>query len=112
MRGTHIGEFEEIVLLLVTILDKEAYVLKIQEELKEQVRRSISMGALHTTLTRLEKKGLLDSEMAGASSKRGGRRKRIYQVTAIGAKALHEVNQMRSMLWSQLRTYSLKINHA
>lgn len=111
MKGTNIGEFEELVLLVVIILEDEAYVFKIQEEIKKQVSRSISMGALHTTLTRLEKKGFLNSEMTGASTKRGGRRKRVYQITAHGIKVLQQAKDMRSMLWDQLPTYALKMNH-
>ena len=112
MKGTNIGEFEELVLLVVIILKNEAYVLRIQEELKSQVNRSISMGALHTTLSRLEKKGFLDSEMAGASSKRGGRRKRLYDVTATGSTALRNAKEMRNMLWDQVPSYALKLIHA
>ena len=112
MKGTNIGEFEELVLLVVIILESDAYVLKIQDELNEQVNRSISMGALHSTLTRLEKKGFLDSEMAGASTKRGGRRKRLYQVTARGSKVLQKVKDMRGMLWNQVPSYALKISYA
>ncbi len=111
MKGTNIGEFEELVLLVVIILEDEAYVFKIQEEIKKQVSRSISMGALHTTLTRLEKKGFLNSEMTGASTKRGGRRKRVYQITAHGTKVLQQAKDVRSMLWDQLPTYALKMNH-
>ncbi len=112
MKGTNIGEFEELALLVVIILKEEAYVFKIQEEVKRQVNRSVSMGALHSTLTRLEKKGYIDSEMAGASTKRGGRRKRMYQVTASGTKVLQEVKDMRSMLWDQVPSYALKMLHA
>ncbi len=111
MKGTNVGEFEELVLLVVVILESNAYVLKIQEELNEQVNRSISMGALHSTLTRLVKKGYLESEMAGASAKRGGRRKRLYQVTSPGAKVLQEVKDMRSRLWNQVPAFVLKISH-
>jgi PadR family transcriptional regulator PadR len=112
MKGTNIGEFEELALLVVIILKEEAYVFKIQEEIKQQVNRSVSMGALHSTLTRLEKKGYIDSEMAGASTKRGGRRKRMYQLTASGTKVLQEVKDMRSMLWDQVPSYALKMQHA
>ena len=108
MKGTNLGEFEELLLLIVLILEREAYVVRIREELKSQVNRFISMGALHTTLARLEKKGFLQSEMAGASQERGGRRKRIYELTAAGKVALNVVKQMRANLWNQVPEFSIK----
>ena len=112
MKGKHLGEFEELVLLIIAILTDDAYVLKIQHELNEQVNRSASMGALHATLTRLEKKGFLKSAMEGASSKRGGRRKRVYQVTNTGKETINEAKELRMNLWQQVPSYSLKIAYA
>ena len=107
MKGTYLGEFEELLLLIVLILREEAYVLRIREEIQSQVNRSISMGALHTTLSRLEKKSFLISEMGGATKDRGGRRKRIYELTAAGKSALNEVKEMRAGLWSQVPAFKL-----
>lgn len=107
MKGTNIGEFEELVLLMVSILEDEAYVLRMKQEINIQVKRSVSMGALHTTLSRLGKKGYLNSRLAGASAKRGGRRKRVYKMTALGTKVLHEVKDMRGMLWNQVPSFAL-----
>jgi len=112
MKGTNIGEFEELVLLIVSILEDEAYVLRLKQEMYDQVKRSVSMGALHTTLSRLENKGYLNSRLAGASAKRGGRRKRVYQVTALGTKTLQEVKDMRGMLWNQVPSYTLSKSNA
>ena len=112
MKGTNLGEFEELVLLLVLILQEDAYVLSIKEELYKQVKRNVAMGALHPTLSRLEKKGFLQSEMGGATSERGGRRKRIYQLTASGKSVLSEVKEMRTSLWGQVPEYALKYVYA
>ena len=112
MKGTHLGEFEELVLLVIAILNEDAYVLKLQLELKEQVSRSVSMGALHSTLTRLEKKGFLASVMAKGTTKRGGRRKRIYQVTIAGKETIREIKELRTNLWEQVPAYSLKVANA
>lgn len=112
MKGTNLGEFEELLLLIVLILQEEAYVLRIREEIKQQVNRSISMGALHTTLSRLEQKDFLKSEMGGATQERGGRRKRIYELTADGKSALNEVKEMRASLWNQVPEVALKFVHA
>ena len=109
MKGTHLGEFEELILLVSVILNEDAYVLKIQQELKEQVNRSVSMGALHATLTRLEKKRFLNSVMEGGSNERGGRRKRVYRVTSAGKQAIREAKELRMSLWDQVPSYNLKI---
>ncbi len=108
MKGTNLGEFEELLLLVVLILQEEAYMLRIKEEIKNQVNRSISMGALHTTLNRLEQKDFLKSEMGGATKERGGRRKRIYELTADGKSALNEVKNLRANLWDQVPSFELK----
>ena len=111
MRGTNLGEFEELLLLVVLILQEEAYMLRIKDEIKKQVNRSVSMGALHTTLNRLEQKDFLQSELGGATQERGGRRKRIYELTAEGKATLNEVKQMRANLWNQVPSFELKITN-
>ncbi len=111
MRGTKLGEFEELLLLVVLILKEEAYMLRIKDELNNQANRSMSMGALHTTLSRLEKKAFLQSEMGGATQERGGRRKRIYTLTAEGKAALNEVKELRANLWRQVPSFQMKFLH-
>ncbi|WP_421762613.1 PadR family transcriptional regulator [Ekhidna sp.] len=112
MKGTNLGEFEELLLLVVLILQDEAYMLRIKDEIKKQVNRAISMGALHTTLSRLEQKDFLKSEMGGATNERGGRRKRIYELTAAGKATLNEVKEMRASLWNQVPAVALKFSYA
>ncbi len=107
MIETRLGEFEEVVLLLVGILDKEAYAFKITDEFEQQTGRSVSIGAIHSTLTRLEDKGFLQSSMGEPSSVRGGRRKRIYSITAYGIKALEDAKTLRLALWSQFPNFSI-----
>ncbi len=101
MKETRLGEFEEVVLLLVGILDKAAYAFRIAEEFETQTGRSVSIGAVHSTLSRLEGKGFLSSEMGDPSAVRGGRRKRIYTITAYGQKALTQSRDLRISLWEQ-----------
>lgn len=96
MKGTHLGEFEELVLLTVGILKGDAYVLSIQADLKRRTGRSASMGALHSALTRLEKKGFLTSGLEGATEDRRGRRKRFYTLTQFGVKVLRQVHDVRA----------------
>ena len=112
MKRSTIGEFEETVLLMVLILQDEAYMINLQKELLEQANRSITMGALHTTLSRLEKKGFLNSEMGEPTAERGGRRKRIYQVTAAGKTELHTIKELRKSLWDQVPQVALEFKHA
>lgn len=101
MIETKLGEFEEVILLLAGILREEAYAFKIADEFESQTKRAVSIGAVHSTLTRLENKGFLKSEMGKATAERGGRRKRIYTLTAYGKKALATSREFRQSLWEQ-----------
>ena len=95
------GEFEEVILLLVGILGEEAYAFNIAEEFESQAGRPVSIGAVHSTLTRLEEKGFLTSQMGESTAERGGRRKRIYTITAYGRKTLSAARDFRMALWKQ-----------
>jgi PadR family transcriptional regulator len=86
MIGQSLGEFEQIVILAVLRLEDRAYGVSIREEIRLQVGREVSPGALYTTLDRLEQKGLLDSRMGDPTTERGGRAKRFYAVTSGGKK--------------------------
>jgi len=97
----YIGEFEELVLLTVAALHEEAYGVSIQQDIETRCHRSISIGALHSTITRLEEKGYLKSWLGGATAERGGRSKRYFEVTQAGKKALTEVKTLRDELWSR-----------
>lgn len=101
MKETRLGEFEEVILLLVGILGKEAYAFNIADEFESQTGRNVSIGAVHSTLNRLSEKGFLDSEMGQSTAERGGRRKRIYTLTAYGCRVLSDVRNFRLSLWNQ-----------
>lgn len=101
MKETGLGEFEEVILLLVGILADEAYAFRISEEFTSQTGRSVSIGAVHSTLSRLSDKGFLKSEMKAGSATRGGRRKRVYAITASGARTLADARDFRISLWQQ-----------
>ena len=90
MKKEYIGEFEELVLLLIVMLKEDAYGLAIRNALKEQANRTVTIGAVHGTVNRLEKKGFIESNLGGASELRGGRRKRLFTITASGRKALEK----------------------
>lgn len=110
MIETRLGEFEEVILLLTGILGEEAYSYRIAEEFQAQTGREVSIGAVHATLTRLEDKGFLTSALGKATAERGGRRKRIYSITAIGNKVLKTSRDFRVSLWMQYpATAALKV---
>ncbi|MEQ9303850.1 MAG: helix-turn-helix transcriptional regulator [Marinoscillum sp.] len=111
MKGSNLGEFEELLLLTIVILQDDAYILRVQEELKRLANRNTVMGALHTTLTRLEKKEFLKSELKGATKERGGRRKRVYELTAAGKAALRAARQLRESMYEQIPDYALKMQY-
>lgn len=100
MKRYYLGELEELMLLTIAMITEAAYAVNILQELERQTRRTIDFSTVHTTLKRLEEKGFLKSEMGGATSARGGRRKRFFTITAYGVQALRESQEMRSRLWS------------
>ena len=102
MKGTYLGEFEELVLLTVAVLNGKAYGVVLAEEIEEQSDRSISLSSVHTALYRLEKKGFVRSEMSESTKIRGGRRKRLYSITASGHEALVEARDLREKLWRKI----------
>jgi DNA-binding PadR family transcriptional regulator len=97
-----LGEFEEIVLLTVGILYREAYAVAIIDEIEERLARRVSIGALQTVLRRLEAKGYLTSEFGEATSVRGGKRKRYFSLTSLGSRALRETQEQRLQLFKAI----------
>lgn len=100
MKG-YLGEFEELVLLTIVCLDKDAYGVAIKEDIEARSKRAISIGALHSTLTRLEEKGYVKSWMGEPTPERGGRRKRFFEVTHCGKVELHNMKVLRDELWAR-----------
>jgi DNA-binding PadR family transcriptional regulator len=108
MKGTQLGEFEELVLLIVGVLFPEAYGLSIREEIINQSKRKVAIGAVHSALSRLQEKGFLESNLAEGTHERGGRRKRIFSITASGKKALENNHELRNSLFNQIPALALK----
>ena len=106
MSKHHLGEFEEIVLLTVAILDGKAYGIAIIDEMESRLNRKVSIGSLQTVLRRLEKKGYLNSEFGEATQARGGKRKRYFKVTNFGMQVLQETKEQRINLWNALPNIS------
>lgn len=99
MNKEHLGEFEELVLTMVGILQDDAYGNAIVNEIKERVGRDSNLSAVHITLYRLEDKGLIKSRMGGTTNTRGGRRKRIFTITNAGLAMLKALKESRMDLW-------------
>ncbi len=108
MKGSYLGELEELVLLTVGILYPKAYGVGVMDEIEKQANRSLNISAVHAVLTRLEEKGFLKSKMSEPTDERGGRRKRIFLLTAAGKRALEEANEMRTQLFSQIPRIALQ----
>ena len=98
MKG-YIGEFEELVLLTIASLGENAYGVSIKEDIEMRADRDISLGALHSTITRLEEKKFIRSWLGEPTQERGGRRKRFFELTYQGKVALHEIKALRDELW-------------
>jgi PadR family transcriptional regulator, regulatory protein PadR len=95
LKGDHLGAFEELVLLAVEALQGEAYAANLQRALEREAHRPISLGAVHTSLERLEAKRLLDSVESDPVAERGGRRRRVFALTRDGRGALRGAQRLR-----------------
>lgn len=108
MKGTNLGELEEILLLTVAALTPEAYGFAVKENLENRVGRYANLSAIHACLYRLEKKGFLKSEFGEATKKRGGKKKKYFELTALGTDAIIEAKRVRNSLWDDISLAAVK----
>ena len=108
MKKTKLGEFEELVLLVVVVLQEEAYGVEIKRELEKRLSETLSVGSIQSALKRMEDKGFLRSELGEATQKRGGKRKRIYAATPYALKVLSELKDIRAGLWENIPAINLR----
>ncbi|MEJ1241186.1 PadR family transcriptional regulator [Chryseolinea sp. T2] len=101
-----LGEFEELVLLMVAALHGEAYGVSILENLELRLQKKMNISAVHVALKRLEEKGFVKSKFGGISAERGGRRKKFYVVTALGKRMLDETYALRISLYNEITKVS------
>ncbi len=97
-----LGALEEMVILIAAAMRDEAYAVSIAKEYSMQTGNEISIPAIHTVLKRLEEKGLLKSYESSPTPERGGRKKRIYQMTASGYLLISELRSQRERLWNMI----------
>lgn len=102
MKGTNLGELEELIMLTVALLYDEAYGVAIQKEIKTRCNRTITISTVHAALARLQSKGYVDSRYSGATPERGGRRKHLFQVTKAGQSVLQQVKEQRNAIWDAI----------
>ena len=95
-------------MLLVAVHEGDAYGLTIANSIQQRLERKVTLSSVHTALYRLEEKGLLASEMGGATTDRGGRRKRLFKITALGLKVLEDARASRDMLWKMIPPITLE----
>ena len=98
-RQRSLGEFEELVLLMVAALHDEAYGVSILEALEEKLKKTVNISAVHVALKRLEDKGFVKSRFGGITEDRGGRRKKFYVITALGKRTLDTQYELRTSLY-------------
>lgn len=96
--------FDEIVLLAVLKLGKNAYGVTIRHAVEDATQRATSIGAIYTTLERLEQKGFISSRQGESTPERGGRAKRYFNIEGAGIQALADADLARKRLAGGLQT--------
>ena len=97
-----LGEFEQMTMLALIQLGSDAYGAKIRQLLHSEVNRNVAIGAIYSTLERLEKKGMVTSQLGEATAERGGRAKRFFNVTSQGQVALKRARTAMDRLWQDV----------
>ena len=101
-RGEHLGEFEELVLLAVARLEGVGYGVSVRREIEKRAGRAPALGAVYATLARLEQKGCVRSREGEKTPMRGGRARRPFALTSLGASTLRASREAQERLWEGL----------
>ena len=102
-RGGYLGELEQIVMLAVARFDGDAYGMSIRREIEARTGRNVAIGAVYSTLERLEDKGLVHTVRPRTEADRDGRARKFYALTRRGVDALDAAAQMQTRMWAGLR---------
>ena len=100
MPAPSLGTFELAALLAVARLGDDAYGLAVRRDLAERTGREHSIGAIYTTLQRLEDKGLLTSRATDPLPVRGGRSRRLFVITGAGRRAIRDAERHAASIWA------------
>ncbi|MFH6985045.1 PadR family transcriptional regulator [Marinoscillum luteum] len=106
MKEQSLGEFEELVLLMVAAHHDEAYGVLILESLEKKLEKKVNISAIHVALKRLEKKGFVTSRFGGITADRGGRRKKFYVISALGKSMLDKQYTLRTSIYKEIPNIS------
>ena len=98
-----LGAFEQAVLLGIVRLGEDAYGRAILKEVQTRLERGVAAGAVHATLERLEKKGVISSRLGPGTPVRGGRARRFYHLKPKGLRALNDARATIDSLWHGLK---------
>jgi len=98
-----LGAFEQAVMLAIVRLGNNAYGRAILNEVQVRVKRDVAAGAVHATLTRMEKKGMLEPRSEDGTPVRGGRARRFYKLQPQGARALNDAWSAVDALWRGIK---------
>lgn len=109
MKDQSLGEFEELVLLMVGALHDKAYGVAILESLEAKTAKRFNISAIHVALKRMEDKGFVKSRYGGITENRGGRRKKFYVITALGRKVLDHRFDLRTALYHKIPKFAFGI---
>ena len=101
-KQSYLGEFEHLVLLSVLHLGDDAYGVTVRRHLKNTIDRDVAIGALYSTVERLEKKGLITSKKGESSAERGGKAKRYFKLTQDGITNLKCTKIKLERMWERL----------
>lgn len=99
MAQERLGEFEEFTLLAVRALGQSTYGVPVQQFVEQATGRRASIGAVYAALDRLEAKGFVRSIIGESTATRGGKRKRLFSVTAVGLRTAGELRRVREQIW-------------
>jgi PadR family transcriptional regulator, regulatory protein PadR len=102
MKGDRLGEFEEFTLLAIRALGDDVYAVPVQQHVEEATGRPVSLGAVYSALSRLEAKGYVKSSLGEATAARGGKAKRMYDVTPLGIRTIRDLHAVRVKLWRSI----------
>lgn len=104
MKGEHLGEFEELTLLAVRGIKGHVYAVPVQKFLEKATSRSVTMGAVYAALARLESKGYLRSFMSEPLQVRGGKGRRLFEITPEGKRTLVSLKRVRDRIWTAIES--------
>lgn len=102
-KQSYLGEFEHCLLLSIIALSDNAYGVTIRQYLKNSIERDVTLGALYSTIERLEKKGLITSWKGESKPERGGKAKRMVKVTALGLQSVEAAKQQFELMWNNIQ---------